>query len=84
MSWIKSENSDARKPDPIIRSGTRVILNRNFKKIEATEERGEHWEYETWDMTAEQYEVYKEMEAQAQEQTDALIELAGIISEMGG
>ena len=65
-------------------SGDRVILNRNFRKIPATDEMPEHYEYETWDMSKEQYEVYKYMEAQAQEQSDALIELAEIISEIGG
>ena len=65
-------------------SGNRVILNRNFRLVPETDERAEHWEYESWDMSKEQYEVYKYMEAQAQEQSDALIELAGIISEIGG
>lgn len=57
-------------------------MNRNFRKVEATEERGEHWEYETWDMSKEQYEVYQYMEEQAREQADAIIELAEIIAEM--
>ncbi len=59
-----------------------MILNRNFKKIAETEEYPEHWEFETWDMSMEQYEVYQYMEQQANEQADALIELAEIISEM--
>ena len=61
-----------------------MIVNRNFKKIQATEDKPEHWEYESWDMTAEQYEVYREMKEQEQQQTDALFELAGIVAEMGG
>ena len=80
--WIKSENSDAVKPEDIIVTENRVIMNRNFRKVEATEERGEHWEYETWDMSKEQYEVYQYMEEQAREQADAIIELAEIIAEM--
>ena len=82
--WIKSENSDAMRPEPVILSGERIILNRNFRRISETEEKPEHWEYETWDMSAEQYEVYQYMEAQAQEQADAIIELAEIIAEMEG
>lgn len=81
--WIKTENSDARKPDPVIYSGNRVILNRNFRNIPASEDIPEHWEYDTWDMSREQYEVYQYQEAQLQEQADALIELADIIAEMG-
>lgn len=64
-------------------SGNRVILNRNFKKVAETEDKPEHWEYETWDMSQEQYEVYQDMEAKASEQADAIIELADIIAEMG-
>lgn len=82
--WTKSANSEAIKPDAVIRSGDRVILNRNFRLIEETEDMPAHWEYETWDMSKEQYEVYKYLEAQAQEQSDALIELADIIAEIGG
>ena len=79
--WIKSENSEAIQPLPIIYSGNRVILNRNFRLIEATEDRDAHYEYETWDMSAEQYEVYLTMQKQIDEQTDALIELAEILVE---
>lgn len=59
-----------------------MILNRNFKNVSATEDIPEHWEYETWDMSKEQYEVYQQMETQMAEQADALIELAGMIAEM--
>ena len=59
MKWIKSENGEPTKPESVITSGDRVILNRNFRRIQATEERPEHWEYETLDMSAEQYEMYQ-------------------------
>lgn len=65
----------------MIFSGDRVIVNRNFKLVEETEDRRAHYEFLTWDMTREQYEVYQFMQAQIEEQTDALIELAGIIAE---
>ena len=57
--WIRTENGEGTKPDAIIRSGSRVILNRNFRHVEATEEKPEQWEYESLDMSAEQYEVYQ-------------------------
>lgn len=82
MSWIKTENSESVMPESIIFSDNRVILNRNFKWIEATEDVPSHYEYETWDMSLEQYEVYKAFEAQLSEQADAIIELAEIISEV--
>ena len=59
-----------------------MILNRNFHLVAETEDRPAHYEYETWDMSGEQYEVYQYMEQQSQEQSDALIELAEIIAEM--
>ena len=82
MGWIRTENSEAKKPETVIRSGNRVVINKNFKKIQATAETPEHWEYDTWDMTAEQYEVYQDMETRTKEQEDALIELAGILAEL--
>lgn len=58
-----------------------MILNRNSRLVEADGEKPAHYEFETWDMSAEQYEVYKVMQKAIDEQTDALIELAEIISE---
>lgn len=50
----------------------------------ATEEMPEHWTYDEWQMTAEQYEIYQNFEQAINEQSDALIELADIIAEIGG
>lgn len=41
----------------------------------------EHYEYEEWQMPKEQYEIYKEFETQMSEQSDALVELAELITE---
>ena len=80
--WIKSENSDAMKPLKIEQSGNNVILRKNFRLIPATDEVAEHYEYDEWQMTSEQYEVYQYHEAIIGEQADALVELAGLISEV--
>lgn len=61
-----------------------MILRRNYIKINATEDMPEHWSYDEWQMTAEQYEVYQNFEQQISEQSDALIELADIMAEIGG
>ena len=82
--WIKTENSEPTKPKTIEVFKNRVILNRNFHLIEASEEKPEHWEYETWEMSMDQYEVYQYMKNQMQDQSDALIELAEMIVEIGG
>lgn len=80
--WTKSENSDATKPLKIEHSGNNVILRKNFRLIPATDEIPEHYEYEEWQMTNEQYEVYQYHEELLNEQADALVELAELISEV--
>lgn len=44
--------------------------------ITATAEIPEHYEYDEWQMTKEQYEVYADMERSMLDQSDALVELA--------
>lgn len=78
--WQKSENSESLKPLEQELSGERIILRRSFKQIPQSEERGEHWEFETVEMSLEQYEIYKMFDEQVSEQADALIELAEIIA----
>lgn len=59
-----------------------MILRRNFKRIQAADEIPEHWEYEEWQMTGEQYEVHQYHEQIESEQADALVELAELIAEV--
>lgn len=59
-----------------------MILRRDFRKIEASEDIPEHYTYEEWQMTADQYEVYQNFEQIIGEQSDALVELAGMLSEV--
>ena len=40
----------------------------------------EHWEYEEWQMTKDQYDVYQVMLTETGDIEDALIELAEIIA----
>lgn len=80
--WIKAENSDNQKPAAVSIDASGVIITRNWKKVEATDERPEHWEYEEWQMSHEQYEVYLTMKAEMADTEDALIELAGMIEEV--
>ena len=80
--WTKSANSDAVKPMDIEVSGVHVIVRKNFVQVSATEEIPAHYEYDEWQMTKSQYEVYKQFETLINEQSDALIELADLISEI--
>lgn len=82
--WRKTENSEAVRPPEKELCGDSAIIRRNYHRVAGTEETSEHWTYEEWQMSAEQYEVYQAFETQVAEQADALIELAEIISEIGG
>jgi hypothetical protein len=81
--WTKSQNDNAVQPNALEYVGNHVIIRRDFHLVEATDEIPAHYEYEEWQMTTQQYEVYKNFETLINEQSDALIELAGIISEVG-
>ena len=77
--WTKSENSESARPAELEQTRSGVIIRRNFRDVEATAERPAHCEWEEWQMTADQYEVYKAMMAEHADIEDALIELAEII-----
>ena len=80
--WIKSENSETTKPTAVEMAGNHVILRKAFRRIAVTEEIPEHWEYLERQLTKEQYDVYQELNGIVQEQADALVELAELISEV--
>lgn len=79
--WKKTENGEAVVPHAIEVSGSNVIVRRMFEYVEATEDKPEHYEYEEWQMTKDQYQVYRTLEKQINEQDDALIELAYLFAE---
>ena len=82
--WTKSVNGSPDKPAAVERSGDRVIVRRGYREIPATDEMPGHWTYDEWQMTSDQYEVYRTMQPLIDEQSDALVELADIISEIAG
>lgn len=78
--WTRSSNAEPVKPEAIERSGGHVILRKHFKFVTDTEDFTAHWEWDEWQMTADQYEVYQDFESQIREQSDALVELAEMIA----
>lgn len=80
--WKKSENSEDIRPLEIEAAGENVIVRKNFIFIEATEEKPAHYEYDEWQMSREQYEVYSPMSQEMADQSDALVELAELIAEV--
>ena len=56
--WSRSENGEAVKPSEIEYSGNNVILRKNFTLIPDAEDKPMHWEYDEWQMTVGEYEVY--------------------------
>ena len=63
--WTKSENADLIKPLSTEIGRNRVIVRRNFQEIPAAEDMPAHYEWEEWQMTAEQFEVYQEAQRNA-------------------
>lgn len=63
----KSENSEALKPLELEPVPNGMIVRRNFKFVEAVESEDmpipAHWEYEEWQMTNDQYDVYLSAQA---------------------
>lgn len=72
--WIKSMNCEPDKPAEIVVEAGGVIVRRGFRFVE------DHWEYEEWQMSAEQYDVYQAMQTETADLSDALIELAEIVA----
>ena len=63
--WIKSQNSEELRPDDFYQNDKGVIIRRNFIFIEQqSEEQPAHWEYEEWQMSKEQYDVYLAQQAE--------------------
>lgn len=82
--WVRVSNGESVHPLAFEQAGNNVILRRNFRLVEAIEDKPTHYEYDEWQMTNEQYEVYQAFDAQVSEQSDALVELAELISEVMG
>ena len=79
--WTRSGNGETVIPPQVEYSGNHVIVRKNFHLIEEGETPA-HYEWDEWQMTKDQYEVYLDFEDKLNEQDDALIELAGMISEV--
>lgn len=80
--WQKSRNGEDVRPLEMERAGGCVIVRQNIHRVPADGEETPYYEYDEWQMTAEQFEVYESLRAAMHDQEDALIELAGMISEV--
>lgn len=80
--WQKSENGERIRPADIENTGRGVIVRRNFRNVPADDEIPEHWSYEEWQMSYEKYDVYRVMMAENADLSDALIEIADLLSEV--
>lgn len=79
MAWQKSGNGEDIQPADIEQCRNIVIVRRNFKRIEATEEMPAHYEWTEWQMTKDQYEIWAAAQEENAALEDALIELASIV-----
>lgn len=80
--WQKSRNGEDVRPLETERAGNCVIVRQNIHRVQADGEETPYYEYDEWQITAEQFEVYESLRAAMHDQEDALIELAGMISEV--
>lgn len=80
--WMRVGNGESTKPPVKEVSGDWVIVRKAFELIPANGEMPEHWEYDEWQMTKEAYGVYAYYETLVNEQSDALVELANLVSEV--
>ena len=80
--WIRTKNGESVKPPVKEEARGIVIVRKGYDLIPETQDEAEHWEYDEWQMTAEQYEVFAYYETLVNEQSDALLELAELISEV--
>lgn len=77
----KTENSNSVMPEAIERSGDIVIVRKNFVLVAQSDEKPAHYEYDEWQMTVAQYDVYEMLQGRMQEQEDALVELGELFAE---
>ena len=82
--WTRSENAELIRPLPVEESGDMVIVRKEIRKVEATEEMPEHYTWKEWQMSRRQYEVHQYHEQIEKEQSDAIIELAELVTEVMG
>lgn len=75
--WARSENGENVKPADVERSGSRVIVRKDFEHVEEGGDKPEHYEWMEWQMTMEQYEVYQSLTEEAKEQAEKVADLEG-------
>ena len=61
--WTKASNSDSTEPLDVSVDASGVIVTKNHHLIPATEDVPMHWEYDEWQMTHDQYEVWLSQQA---------------------
>ena len=77
--WTKASNGEAARPAEVSIDNSGVIVRKDYHHIDAAEDMPEHWEYMEWQMSPDQYEVFKALMEETSDIEDALIELAEII-----
>lgn len=82
--WTRTKNGESIKPPVKEEARGIVIVRKGYELIPGTQNEAEHWEYDEWQMTDDQYEVFSYYETLVNEQSDALLELAELITEVTG
>lgn len=72
--WKKSENSNSVKPLEFEVGLSTIYLRKNFKLVEATDDRSEHWTYEELEIDKSIYPLYATLQDKIDEQNETIAE----------
>lgn len=72
--WRKSENSNSIKPLEFETGLSTIYLRKNFKLVEATDDRPEHWTYEELEIDKSAYPLYAALQGKIDEQNEIITE----------
>lgn len=61
--WTKASSGESVRPPEVSIDASGVVVTRNAHLVEATDDIPEHYEYEEWQMSHEQYEVFETQQA---------------------
>lgn len=72
--WRKSKNSNGIKPLDLETGLSTVYVRKNFKLIEATDDRAEHWSYDELEMDKSAYPLFVALQGKIDEQDSVIAE----------
>lgn len=72
--WKESENSNSVKPLEFETGLSTIYLRKNFKLVEATEDRDAHWTYDELEIDKSAYPLYAALQDKIDKQNETIAE----------